>query len=332
MKRIFICTLFLLLAVSLVRAGDGGRIVFTKSEFTREGFEESVLRGNKSRRGWWELHRRDICVINPDGTGVSQLTDDGVSYRPRWSPDGQKVAFYSGPPPTVNLHVMDPDGSNRVELISDQMDIYDFRWSPDSTKILAYVKTRSPRDPEEAWVVAVSDSGSVKRMGSSEWARRWNHWDTQGATVLNPNKRLIAGLPEGVAWPEWSPDNRYLAFVYKDRLAIADTTVIGMPEEWRTSNLEPPCERLGYWSPDGSRLLFYAGGNLCSINLDGTGATNLSMTGTGDACWSPEGFQIAFTSTDGRKRNTEIFIMNADGTGHEQLTNTNYFHADVDWR
>jgi len=56
------------------------------------------------------------------------------------------------------------------------------------------------------------------------------------------------------------------------------------------------------------------------------------MTSAGYACWSPDGSKVAYTSPDGRKRNSEIFIMNSDGTDHIQITNTNYFHEDLDWK
>jgi len=332
MRKVFVSSLlFLYFFVSVIAlAHASGQIVFTKAEYTREGFEDAMSPGRSSGKGWWELYRRDICVMNSDGTGLNQLTDDGVSYRPEWSPDGQKIAFYSGPPPTVDLNVMDSDGANRRELVSNQTDIYDFIWSPDSSKILVYVKTRNPREPEEAWVVAVD--GTTNRMGSSKWARGWNHWTPEGAEVINPDRRLLAGLPEGVAWPEWSWDGKYIAFVYEKRLAIADTTVIGKPEDWRASKLEPPCNRIVEWSPDNMKILFLVRGNVCSINFDGKDVLNLSMSNATDACWSKDGSQIAYTTTDGRKGNTEIFIMNADGTGHKQLTNTSYFHTDVDWR
>ena len=115
-------------------------------------------------------------------------------------------------------------------------------------------------------------------------------------------------------------------------MAIADATVTGVLEKWRPTKLEPPCKKIGDWSPSGSKLLFFAGDSVWSMNFDGTGLMDLSMSRADDACWSPDESRIAFISTDGRKRNTEIFIMNADGTNQVQLTNTNYFHTDVDWR
>jgi TolB protein len=309
-----------------------GTIVFTKSEFTRDGFREFILKEIFSERIWWTFYRRNICVINPDGTGFRQLTDDDTSYRPRWSPDGREIAFCSGTPPRVSLHVIKPDGTDRVAVVKWQSNIYDFRWSPDGTKIMVYVETKSPRDPEETWVVTVSEEVSTERIGRSEWARGWHHWASEGATLVKPNRRLLDALPEETEWPEWSPDTRYLAFVYSNKLALADTTVVGMPDKWRPGQFDPPCDQLIDWSHDGSKFLFLGGGYVSSINIDGTGLTNLNMSKSTDACWSPDGTHIAYTAAGGHKENTEIYIMKADGTDHLQLTNTNYFHMDLDWR
>lgn len=330
MKRVIILLFLTLFCVpSIVE----GQIVFTKSELTGYGFEQSVGRPSKNVRGWWELYRRNICVINPDGTGFRQLTDDGLSYSPRWSPDGKKIAYCSGPEPTVSLKLMDPDGSNKVELLSNQDSIFDFRWSPDSSKILVYLKGKRVRDPEESLTIDVRDK-NIERMGKSEWARGWNHWSPSGAEIVNPNKRLIAGLPAGVAWPEWSPDSNYIAFIYEGRLAIADARTTGMVDKWRPTKTEPPCDRIGFWSwsPNLERILFLAGGNVCSVKLDGSDIRNLSMSYADSACWSPDGSKIAFTSSDGRKKNTDIFIMNADGSDQRQITNTNYYHSELHWK
>ena len=323
--------ILLFFVLSIAQAELNGNIVFTKSQYTWQGFEQSVLKGG-SKLGWWELYQRDVCIIKPDGTGFQQLTEDGLSYRPKWSPDGEKIAFYSGPQPKVTLQVINADGSDRKELVPAQQDIYDFKWSPDSTSIMVYVKSKRAINAEETWIVSLKDGGQTKQMGSSEWARGWNRWAFQGSEIINPDRRLINGLPSGTAWPQWSPNGSYIAFIHNKRLAIANTATVGRPESWRPSKKEPPCDRLGDWSLDSAKLLFFSAGNVCSINADEKGVVNLSMSIANDACWSPDGSMVAYTSTDGRKANTEIFIMKSDGTEHSQLTNTNYFHEDIDWK
>jgi len=335
MKKITVCILaFILLAISIYANSDLEKILFTKSEITREGFNDMMGKASASKRGWWELHKRNICVINPDGTGLTQLTDNGLSYHAKWSPNGSKIAFLSGPSSMMNLNIMNPDGSSKNVLISNQEGIFDFRWSPNGTKILVFLKNKMSRNPEETWIVSIDDKNDVQRMGNKEWAKGWNHWASNGATIVNPDKRFLSGLPKGIDWPEWSPDEKYLAFIYDGRLAIVDTSIVGQPESWKPTKVEPACDRIGSWSwsPDISKILFFANGNVCSVNFDGTGVVNLSMTYANDACWSPDGTNIAYTSPDGRKSNSEIFIMNSDGTEHKQITNTNYSHEDIDWR
>ena len=325
--------LFILFLISVCFGEGTGRILFTKSEFTREGFEEYVSRSS-TKRGWWELHKRNISMINPDGTEFQQLTDDGLSYHAKWSPDGQIIAFLSGPASMVSLDTMNSDGSNRHQVLSNQENIYDFRWAPDGTKILVFLKTKMARSPEEAWIVSVNNKNDVQKMGSAEWAKGWNHWSSKGSDIVNPDKRLIKAIPTGIEWPEWSPDGNYLAFIYNSRLIVVDTQKTGMLEPWRPTKNEPPCDSIGSWtwSSDSRKLLFFASGNVCSVDVDGKNVMNLSMSSSTGACWSPDASKVAFISQDGRKRNSEIFIMNADGSDQKQLTNTNYFHEEIDWK
>jgi Tol biopolymer transport system component len=54
-----------------------------------------------------------IFVINPDGSGLSQITDDGDNRWPAWSPDGSRIAFVRN----GVLHTMAPDGSDLQEVV-----------------------------------------------------------------------------------------------------------------------------------------------------------------------------------------------------------------------
>jgi TolB protein len=60
-----------------------------------------------------------IWVINPDGTGSKQLTED-CSHRnsddPSWSPDGKKILFSTGRSGKNELWVMDADGENERKI------------------------------------------------------------------------------------------------------------------------------------------------------------------------------------------------------------------------
>jgi Tol biopolymer transport system component len=80
----------------------------------------------------------EICVVNIDGTGLTQVTDaPGESKLPAWSPDGSKIAFQSNRhgwpslpeyvPPAYeagsfgeyDIYVMDIDGSHLANLTNN---------------------------------------------------------------------------------------------------------------------------------------------------------------------------------------------------------------------
>ena len=88
-------------------------------------------------------------------------------------------------------------------------------------------------------------------------------------------------------------------------------------------------------SPDGSRVAFSSyrdrNNEIYVMRADGSRPENLTRheAQDGDPCWSPDGRQIAFTSDRHGERerppgsghyNSDVFIMNADGSGMRQLT------------
>jgi Tol biopolymer transport system component len=61
-----------------------------------------------------------VSVINADGTGQVQLTNNDVpNSHPVWSPDGTKILYSDGTPffgGDDRLHILNPDGSGDVAL------------------------------------------------------------------------------------------------------------------------------------------------------------------------------------------------------------------------
>ena len=71
-----------------------------------------------------------ICLMNPDGSGVQQLTSAGVNEEPAWSPDGRHIAFTSTRTGQREIFVMHADGSEQKRVTNNGHENYLPDWSP----------------------------------------------------------------------------------------------------------------------------------------------------------------------------------------------------------
>src|SRR5215470_14826208 len=95
------------------------------------------------RIAFWDFVTGQIYAVNPDGTGLAQLTHEpqGISAQgPDWSPDGSRILFAR-----VNLSngmgriwIMNADGTGQRRLASDAPGYRDYqpRYTPDGKQIV----------------------------------------------------------------------------------------------------------------------------------------------------------------------------------------------------
>jgi len=253
----------------------------------------------------------EVCLINPDGSGQLQLTQNAVyDGMPCLSPDGSKIAFISNRDGNYELYIMDMDGSN--PLRQTQNSAYDFSpsWSPDGSKI--------------AFCSYAEGNGDIYIMDSD-------------GTNLFP----ITSDPADDTEPDWSPDGNQIAF---------SSTRNGGGKEIFTMNSNGSNQvqrtNLGNdnyqvdWSPDGMKLAFmtdsYTGGvsyDICTINIDGTNLNRLTDHWGHDEMpeWSPDGTKIAFGSS--MIGADQIHVMNSsDGSNVQLVTNNPGLNFPHDWK
>ena len=143
--------------------------------------------------------------------------------------------------------------------------------------------------------------------------------------------------------PSWSPDGSRIAFS-SVRDGAAEIYVMSADGSAQTRLTDK--EARNYypsWSPDGSLIAFtsYGDGNaeIYVMNADGSAQTRLTNNEAVDSrpSWSPDGLRIAFDSTLGDPdpgddtRISNIYVMNADGSGLTRLTDNEARETSPSW-
>lgn len=299
----------------------------------------------------------EVYVMNADGTGMTRLTHTPRAERePIWSPDGHRIAFIYG-----DIYVINADGTNLTQITDISTSKEGIAWSPDGQRIaFAAKKSTSWR----IYVVNADGTGltllpHTHVIGPGELRSRlaWSPdsqriaFSYEGDGEIYTGSRAPQVLDISGIQPAWSPDGQRIAFVSSrgGNREIYVKNADGSGETRLTYN--PSHDVHPVWSPDSQRIAFrsYREGSyaIYVMNADGTDQTRLpnrgggwrdwlSDLGTGgnSPAWSPDGRHIAFVSyfrVGLDNFDTEILVMNADGTGTTRLTHDRANAVSPSW-
>ena len=248
----------------------------------------------------------DIYAMNPDGSGVTRLTDhSAVDEEPAWSPDGTQIAFASRRTTLAqDVYVMNADGSNVRRLTTANGDDTAPAWSPDGSKIVF----RSTRD----------GNFEIYSMNA----------DGTGQTRLTNHSRADTS-------PSWSPDGSKIVFS-RNTGSNSEVYVMNANGSGATRIATDG------WDPDwgsNGKIAFTRSlvgafvWEVFTMNANGTGVTRLtSVSGPDfDPTWSSDGEKIVFSSGRNGGANLEIYVMAANGSNQTRLTNHSAIDRTPDW-
>ena len=248
------------------------------------------------RTGWGP--ECDIYSVNADGTGEKALTHDGHSHSPSWSPDGRHIVFVhdgalTTPRPyevsgdrtrhPIELYVMNRDGGNPHLIQRFEVEIFQAAWSPDGNAIVVYTSQGTPGSLPGPYLYLVSSDG-------------------------RGDPRLL--FPYIAAQPAWSPDGKRIFFTRRSEQNCAPFPE-PIPPALRALTTQMPCWPWTPWVANGD------GSNAVQLLVK----NNISYPTVQDPAWSPDGKQIVFASAVDSSWSSQIFVMNEDGSGVQQLTN-----------
>ena len=177
--------------------------------------------------------RTKLYTIDLASGRISALTPAGDwnDEQPRWSPDGSRIAFKSDRGGSLNLYLMDADGSNVVRLTEHGGIDHDPTWLPDGQSLIF----TSDRD------------------------RGAGRWDLYRLWIADRSVERLTNYFEGMAFmPSISPDGAWVAFVattfpfdggWTNQVHVME---LATRQTWPFDMTAPGC--WPNWSPDGASI------------------------------------------------------------------------------
>lgn len=202
---------------------DGSHIVFV-SDRDRDSY---------SGRAAYQLY-----VMRADGSDVRRLAaTESADFMPRWSPDGERVAFLSDRDGIVRLYVMPSAGGEARPVLPDS-----FRstpgnptWSPDGTRLgfdalegSAYdifsvnletsIVENITQSPESEWYPVWAPGGDFLLTGVVTGTREDGTHQIVSIDLESGRRSGLTGpTPRDERardwWPSWAPDGTRVVFV-----------------------------------------------------------------------------------------------------------------------
>ena len=297
-----------------------------------------------------------LVTAPPDGSRfdvVARFPPATYYLYPRWSPDGQWIAFQRGDTVRFDVFVAPAAGGEPRQVTHDNKMMSGFDWLPDSTGIV-YSSSRGGTMPYlpalGLWQVTLRD-GSVRRVTSGETSYVSPDISKSGAMLVSRMKLQadiwkfpVDGLPAEnvrrgvrltrqtgqVLTPTAGPGDKEVAFLSDSgghaNLWVVNTETGGLRQ---ITHERDPNVAVGVpvWSPDGRAIAFVSSrGNegwnfgVWLVDPDGSNLRNVANPGLGMA-WSPDGRWVYY-ATRGGAAATDVVLKKVPVNGGPPVTVT----------
>lgn len=244
-----------------------------------------------------------------------------ISMNPIFSPDGKKIAFtkakYEG------IYIYDLTTKNIKKVTDEQAAGFGYKWSSDSKSILARVAKYENMKRLNA--VKVFNVDSDQQLQLTEYRTRMPfmpEWSDQDTKVILPSKNGVEVYNSGKL--NKTSSNVPITDIYIKNDKITTRNAATNKEKFLEPIKDAQIINL-VASPDKKKVAFEVmGGNLYSMNTDGTGLIDLGIGHR--PRWSFDSKKIIYMITEDNGEDytaSDIFTINADGTQKKNLTNTN---------
>ena len=279
------------------------------------------------------------------------------------APSTAKIVFAANRGQDRDIYLMNPDGTQQVNITNHRADDVSPVWSPTGEQIL-FASDRENR-AQGTWDLYLmdADGNNVQKVFETRALRTTPTWSPDGkhiayrrielgrvyvyiATIDGKDEERVAiGGP-----PVWSPDGTELAFVtglrQRDQISVLSLrtrkeSVVFPPKAIPSSIVSVPV-----WSPAGDKLAFswlhrvplkdfLETETIYVVNRDGTGlfqVVNEAGPSAKNPVWSPAGNEMLYMQHDGKAEwSWQIFRTDLVGGQPEQLTHIGIWNSPRDW-
>ena len=280
------------------------------------------------------------------------------STSPKWSPNGQSLAFLSSRPavhepgetlpsaPKAQVYVLSLEGGEAQEVTRFRTGVRSFSWSPDSTKLVCVSTedpTSGPKEPGQ------SDTRHYVHSTYKIDGRGFLSNQRQHLWVVDVASDQVKQLTTGEEWDDndtqWSPDGRQIAFSADSSGKYWDDLEDAMSQIWVISSEGGAPARVAInavsapeWSPDGKLIAYFSAEHwydsrkLMVVPATGMGTpkqlvSNLDLS-VRELKWAEHGKAIYFISgTHGEQR---LFRADAGSGAVSKVPSTAAFVRSLD--
>lgn len=264
------------------------------------------------------------CSVSGDNpVNVDVATGEDVEVSFQVTCVSPSLVFASARSGAFNIFAMRLDGSQVQQLTHDASPNFSTlpSWSPDGSKIAFSSNRERSSTGLDIWVMNADGSGAT-RLTETAGQNGRAAWSRDGTKIAFSSTRDAGGA--------------------LDKAEIWVMNADGSDQHALTS--DGAFANTPSWSPDGSKIVFQSNRDgtdqLYVMNADGSGITRLTNGAWADQdpSWSPDGSQIVFSSNrdapdpdNASQADFEIYVVNADGSSPQRLTNNSAFDGRPSW-
>jgi dipeptidyl aminopeptidase/acylaminoacyl peptidase len=233
---------------------DGSLIAFTVLQCNENA--------NTTSSAIWLVDSKDAKAHTPrrmTSVGLEKYHD----FAPRWSPDGQFLAFLSDRNGSIQVYLLPLEGGEARQVSNLSQDVTEYGWRPDGKAVLAH----------SAWKPIDDHNEPDTSATSVVFTRLDEQWDGLGykqerhqqlwLVALDGTATRLTSEPVDLVQSCWSPDGSTIAFCANRRpdpdlsVSMALWVLALSTGQMRCLTSEDGLAQMPAWSPDGQTIAYY---------------------------------------------------------------------------